>query len=111
MAALLQDAQVLVLPTVAFYPLLVEPYVGAPLHGCSRTRSTCPASRRWRCLVPSANISASLQLIGPPGSEDLLLATAAVIEATAGYRLDLMPYGSFQSTGRRPATPATRSLG
>jgi Asp-tRNA(Asn)/Glu-tRNA(Gln) amidotransferase A subunit family amidase len=31
-------------------------------------------------------LPASLQLIGPPGSEALLLATAAIIEATAGYR-------------------------
>jgi Asp-tRNA(Asn)/Glu-tRNA(Gln) amidotransferase A subunit family amidase len=37
--------------------------------------------------VPSTHrLSASLQLIGPPGSEALLLATGAVIEAAAGYR-------------------------
>jgi Asp-tRNA(Asn)/Glu-tRNA(Gln) amidotransferase A subunit family amidase len=37
--------------------------------------------------VPSSHrLPASLQLIGPPGSEALLLATGAIIEATAGYR-------------------------
>jgi amidase len=37
--------------------------------------------------VPAAHrLPASLQLIGPAGSEELLLATGAVIEAAAGYR-------------------------
>jgi amidase len=36
--------------------------------------------------VPSGHsLPASLQLIGAPGSEELLLATGAVIEAAAGY--------------------------
>ena len=84
--AALQDAQVLVLPTVAFYPPPVEPYVGHPYTAFTNpvNLSGFPA---LALPVPSANrFPASLQLIGPPGSEDLLLATAAVIEATAGYR-------------------------
>jgi amidase len=37
--------------------------------------------------VPAAHrLPASMQLIGPPGSEELLLATGAIIEAAAGYR-------------------------
>jgi amidase len=36
--------------------------------------------------VPSTQrLPASLQLIGPPGSEALLLATAAIVESTAGW--------------------------
>jgi hypothetical protein len=34
----------------------------------------------------NACLPASIQLTGPAGSEDLLLATGAVIEAAAGYR-------------------------
>jgi Asp-tRNA(Asn)/Glu-tRNA(Gln) amidotransferase A subunit family amidase len=37
--------------------------------------------------VPSSHrLPASLQLIGPAGSEALLLATGAIIEEAAGYR-------------------------
>jgi amidase len=37
--------------------------------------------------IPAAHrLPASMQLIGPPGSEELLLATGAIIEAAAGYR-------------------------
>jgi amidase len=37
--------------------------------------------------VPAAGpLPAGLQLIGPPGGEELLLATAAIIESAAGYR-------------------------
>jgi Asp-tRNA(Asn)/Glu-tRNA(Gln) amidotransferase A subunit family amidase len=82
----LADAQLLVLPTVAiFAPPLAEaeqqPYTGytMPVNVSGFPALALP--------VPSAHrLPASLQLIGPPGSEALLLATGAIIEATAGYR-------------------------
>jgi amidase len=37
--------------------------------------------------VPSAHrLPASLQIVGPAGGEELLLATGALLEAVAGYR-------------------------
>jgi len=85
MAAAMGEADVLVLPTVPIYPpSLTTPGV-QPF-----TALTNPVNLSgWPALalpVPSARrLPASLQLIGRPGSEALLLATAAVIEAAAGY--------------------------
>ena len=86
MAAALRDADVLVLPTVPFYPPLLADAAGHPY-----TAFTNPVNLAGfpalALPVPSAGrLPASVQLIGPPGSEALLLATGAVIEATAGYR-------------------------
>lgn len=84
--AALQDAEVLVLPAVPFFPPPVEPRRAHPY-----TILTNPVNLAGfpalALPVPGAGrLPASLQLIGPPGSEALLLATAAIIEATAGYR-------------------------
>jgi amidase len=82
----LGDVELLVLPTTAFFaPPLAEaeewPYTSytMPVNVSGFPALALP--------VPSAHrLPASLQLIGPPGSEALLLATGAIIEATAGYR-------------------------
>ncbi len=82
----LGEAGLLVLPTLAFFP--------PPLAEADQwpyTRYTMPVNvsgfPALALPVPSSHqLPASLQLIGPPGSEALLLATGAIIEATAGYR-------------------------
>ncbi len=88
LAAAMGEADVLVLPTVPIYapPLTalgVHPFTALTnpvnLSGCPAIALPVPSARR---------LPASLQLIGRPGSEALLLATAAVIEAAAGYRRD-----------------------
>jgi amidase len=82
----LREVDLLVLPTVPFYPPLLSR--SGPVHYTSLTNPVNLSGFPAIALpVPSANgLPASLQLIGPPDSEALLLATAAVIEATAGYR-------------------------
>ncbi len=81
----LSAVDLLVLPTVPFFPpslaqagrqrytVLTNP---VNLSGFPALALPVPSSRR---------LPASLQLIGPPNSEALLLATGAIIEATAGY--------------------------
>jgi amidase len=87
MAAAVDAAGLLALPTVPFYP---PPLTAAPgLHFTAFTNAVNFAGFPALALpVPSAHdrLPASLQLIGPPGSEALLLATGTVIEASAGYR-------------------------
>jgi amidase len=71
----------LALPTVPFFP---PPLTAPPgLHFTAFTNAVNFAGFPALALpVPSEHsLPASLQLIGPPGSEDLLLATGAVIEA------------------------------
>ncbi len=82
----LSAVDLLVLPTVPFFPpslaqagrqrytVFTNP---VNLSGFPALALPVPSSRR---------LPASLQLIGPPNSEALLLATGAIIEATAGYR-------------------------
>jgi amidase len=84
-AGALARAGLLVLPTVPFFPPPL-----AQADGPGYTAYTMPVNMTGfpalALPVPSAHaLPASLQLIGPPGSEALLLATGAVIEATAGY--------------------------
>jgi amidase len=75
----------LALPTVPFFPPRLD---AAPdLHFTAFTNAVNFAGFPALALpVPSEHsLPASLQLIGAPGFEDLLLATGAVIEAAAGY--------------------------
>ena len=85
MTKALSDVDLLVLPTVPFYPPLL-----ADTRGVHFTAFTNPVNLAGfpavALPVPSTQrLPASLQLIGPPGSEALLLATAAIIEAAAGF--------------------------
>jgi amidase len=78
------EADLLVLPTVPFFP---PPLAEAA--GPRYTAYTMPVNMTGfpalALPVPSTHrLPASLQLIGPPGSEALLLATGAIIEAAAG---------------------------
>jgi amidase len=88
-AAVLRAGGLLALPTVPFYP---PPLTAPPgLHFTAFTNPVNLAGFPALALpVPSGHsLPASLQLIGAPGSEELLLATGAVIEAAAGYVLSL----------------------
>jgi amidase len=86
LADLLTSADLLVLPTAAvFAPPLEEAWqhnhtqCTAPLNLAGLPALALPVRSGHR-------LPASMQLIGPAGSEELLLATGAVIEAAAGYR-------------------------
>ncbi len=83
--ALLAAGGLLALPTVPCYP---PPLTAPPiLHFTAFTNAVNLAGFPALALpVPSEHsLPASLQLIGAPGAEELLLATGAVIEAAAGY--------------------------
>lgn len=85
MAKALSEVDLLVVPTVPVYPPLL-----ADARGVHYTTFTNPVNLAGfpAVAVPvpsSGRLPASLQLIGPPGSEALLLATAAIIEAAAGF--------------------------
>lgn len=85
MSTVLRDMDVLALPTVMFYPPLLSEAARRPYTALTNpvNLSGYPA---LALPVPSVQrMPASLQLIGPPDSEALLLATGAIIEATAGY--------------------------
>lgn len=85
LTAALSTVDLLVLPTVPFFPpLLAE---AASRHYTSLTNPVNLAGFPALALpVPSAaQLPASLQLIGPPGSEALLLATGELIERAAGW--------------------------
>jgi len=86
MTTALRNVDVLALPTVMFYPPRLSEAAGQRFTGLTNpvNLSGFPA---LALPVPSARqLPASLQLIGPPDSEALLLATGAVIEASTGYR-------------------------
>jgi amidase len=84
--ALRAAGDLLALPTVPFFPPPLAAAAG--LHFTAFTNPVNLAGFPALALpVPSSGpLPASLQLIGPPESEELLLATGAVIEATAGWR-------------------------
>ena len=83
----LNAVELLALPTMPFFPPRL-----ANAHGPQYTVFTNPVNLAGfpalALPVPSrGRFPASLQLIGPPGSEALLLATAERVERSAGWRL------------------------
>jgi amidase len=82
----MREVDLLALPTVPFFPPLLE--------DAARQRYTVftyPANLAGLPAIAlpirsSSRLPASLQLIGPANTEALLLATAALIESTSGYR-------------------------
>jgi len=76
----------LALPTVPFFPPPLAAAAG--MHFTAFTNPVNLAGFPALAIpVPSSGpLPASLQLIGPPDSEELLLATGAVIETTVGWR-------------------------
>jgi amidase len=86
LAGLFRNVEAIALPTAPFYP---PPLAQAEQHDfCQLTAPVNLAGLPALALpVPGGHrLPASLQLIGPSGSEELLLATGAVMEGTAGYR-------------------------
>ncbi len=84
--ALLSSVDAVVLPTVSFFP---PPLAEATQHHL--TQLAVPVNLAGlpalALPVPSGHhLPASLQLVGPAGGEELLLATGAVLEEAAGYR-------------------------
>jgi amidase len=82
----LSHVELIALPTVPFLP---PPLAEAEEHDfCQLTAPVNLAGLPALALpVPCGHqLPASLQLIGPGGGEELLLATGAAIEAAAGYR-------------------------
>jgi amidase len=85
-AGLFAQAELLVMATTPIFP---APVADGDQGG--HTRCTAPINLAGlpalALPVPSEHrLPAGLQLIGPPGSEELLLATGAVLESAAGYR-------------------------
>jgi amidase len=84
--ALLSSVDAVVLPTVGFFP---APLAEAEQH--RHTQLTAPVNLAGlpalALPVPTAHsLPASLQLVGPAGSEEALLAVGAMLEDAAGYR-------------------------
>jgi amidase len=84
--ALLSSVDAVVLPTVAFFP---PPLTEASLHHF--TQLTAPVNLAGlpalALPVPAEHsLPASLQLVGPAGGEETLLAIGALVEDAAGYR-------------------------
>jgi amidase len=84
--ALLSSVDAVVLPTVSFFP---PPLAEATQHHL--TQLAIPVNLAGlpalALPVPSEHhLPASLQLVGPAGGEERLLATGAVLEEAAGYR-------------------------
>jgi amidase len=85
-AGFFRRVEAIALPTTAFYP---PPLAEAEQHDfCQLTAPVNLAGLPALALpVPGEHrLPASLQLIGPGGGEEPLLATGAVIESAAGYR-------------------------
>jgi amidase len=90
LAAVFARVEVLALPTLAAAPptlqdaaRLTEMRYVAPFNLAGVPAVALPVAPRHR----QTRIPASLQLVGPAGSEELLLATAAVVEDAAGCLL------------------------
>jgi amidase len=82
----LAAVEVLVLPTVPFYAPMLED-AGRKPYTIFTNPVNLAGNPALALPVPSQDrLPASLQLIGPANSEAMLLATAAFIEAAAGYR-------------------------
>jgi amidase len=86
MARALAQVDVLALPTVPFYPPPLADAVRRPYTVFTNPVNLSGFPALALPIPGSGRFPASIQLIGPANSEALLLATAAIIEAAAGYR-------------------------
>jgi len=84
--ALLSSVDAVVLPTVPFFP---PPLAEAEQPNATQLTAPVNLAGLPALALPiptSHRLPGSLQLVGAHGSEELLLATGAVLEAAAGYR-------------------------
>jgi amidase len=82
----MRHVDLLALPTVPLFPPLLE-HAGRQRYTVFTNPVNLAGFPAIAIPVPSSSrLPASLQLVGPANSEALLLATAAQIEAAAGYR-------------------------
>lgn len=87
MAAVLGTVDLLALPTVPFFPPLLQDAIG-PRYTAFTSPVNLAGLPALALPVPTGQrLPASLQLIGGPGAEALLLATGAIIEAAAQHWL------------------------
>jgi amidase len=88
LAALFERVQLLALPTLPIFPPRIDALVGDPTptvvdvtrHVSLFNAAGVPCTAQ-PVPIDSRRLPASLQLVGPHGSEELLLPTAAVVEA------------------------------
>jgi amidase len=84
--ALLSSVDAVVLPTVPFFP---PPVAEAGEHHFTQFTTPINLAGLPALALPlptSHRLPGSLQLVGPAGSEEMLVATGAVLEEIAGYR-------------------------
>ena len=86
MSAAMTDVDVLVLPTVCFFPPPLTNPFGVPYTALTNPVNLSGFPAVALPVTSTNRLHASLQLIGPADSEAMLLATAVIIESTAGYR-------------------------
>jgi amidase len=81
----LSRVALLALPTVLFYPPPLAEASGPRYTYCTAPFNLAGVPALALPVPSSHRLPASLQLVGPAGSEAMLLATGAVIEAAVGY--------------------------
>jgi amidase len=86
MSTALRDVDVLALPTAPFCPPLLSEAVRLPYTAFTNPVNLAGFPALALPIPSGSRFPASLQLIGWPNAEAMLLATGAIIEATAGYR-------------------------
>jgi amidase len=84
-ASLLDQVQLLALPTVPFFPPPLSEASGPRYTYCTLPFNLAGVPALALPVPSSHRLPASLQLVGPADGEAMLLATGAVVEAAAGY--------------------------
>jgi amidase len=84
----LSRVALLALPTVLFYPPPLAEASGPRYTYCTAPFNLAGVPALALPVPSSHELPASLQLVGPAGSEAMLLATGAMIEAAVGYVSD-----------------------
>jgi len=80
LSAIFSQVQLLALPTMRFFPPPLDD-AARRYHDCTLPFNLAGVPALALPVPAGTRLPASLQLAGPPGSEDLLLATGAIVEA------------------------------
>jgi amidase len=83
LVAIFARAQLLALPTVAFFPPRLEDGTGRHYTALTSPVNLAGLPALAQPVPTAASIPASIQLVGPPNAEAILLATGSRIEAAA----------------------------